>query len=60
MTLFFNMTEEYNFKAICRIATTVLDMPYRVFVFKIKKRAVQVARASVAYIGMTENIYIEM
>ena len=55
MTLFFNMTEEYNFKAICRIATTVLDIPTGSLSLKTRKRAIQVARASVAYIGMTEN-----
>jgi hypothetical protein len=53
------MTEETNFKAICGIATTVLDMPTGSLSLKSRKRAIQVARASAAYIGMTENIYIE-
>tara|TARA_R110000803_G_scaffold64303_3_gene125260 strand:+ start:5199 stop:5708 length:510 start_codon:yes stop_codon:yes gene_type:complete len=49
------MTEETNFKAICGIATSVLGMPEGSLSLKTRKRPIQVARASVAYIAMNEN-----
>jgi hypothetical protein len=53
--IFFNMTEETNFKAICGIATTVLGMPQGSLSLRTRKRPIQVARAASAYIAMSED-----
>ena len=49
------MTEEYNFKNICDLTTSVLGLPKGSLATKTRKRPIQVARAIAGYIGSTEE-----
>lgn len=48
------MTEEINFKAICDLTTNVLGLSKGELSQKSRKRKLQAARASAAYIGLKE------
>tara|TARA_R110001599_G_scaffold45055_2_gene133619 strand:- start:369 stop:878 length:510 start_codon:yes stop_codon:yes gene_type:complete len=49
------MTEEYNFKNLCDLTTSVLGLPKGSLALKSRKRSLQVARAIAGYIGRTEE-----
>jgi hypothetical protein len=49
------MTEEYNFKNLCDLTTSVLGLPKGSLALKSRKRPLQVARAIAGYIGRTEE-----
>ena len=49
------MTEEYNFKNLCNLTTSVLGLPKGSLALKSRKRPLQVARAIAGYIGRTEE-----
>ena len=49
------MTEELNFKMICDLTTSVLNMPKGSLALRSRKRPLQVARAVAAYIGRLEQ-----
>jgi len=49
------MTEELNFKSICSIATSVMDLPKDSLSSKSRKSDIAVVRQVVAYIGRTEE-----
>ena len=49
------MTEEYNFKALCNLTTSVLGLPKGSLALKSRKRPLQVARAIAAYIARIEE-----
>ena len=49
------MTEEYNFKTLCDLTTSVLGLPKGSLALKSRKRPLQVARAIAGYIARTEE-----
>ena len=49
------MTEEYNFKTLCNLTTSVLGLPKGSLALKSRKRPLQVARAVAGYIARTEE-----
>lgn len=49
------MNEETNFKAICSLTTSVMDLPDGSLSFKDRKRKLQTARSVAGYIGLTEE-----
>jgi hypothetical protein len=49
------MTEEYNFKNLCNLTTSVLGLPKGSLALKSRKRPLQVARAIAGYIGRSEE-----
>ena len=49
------MTEEYNFKNLCDLTTSVLGLPKGSLALKSRKRPLQVARAIAGYIARTEE-----
>ena len=49
------MTEEYNFKILCDLTTSVLGLPKGSLALKSQKRTLQTARAVAGYIGRTEE-----
>ena len=49
------MTEEYNFKNLCDLTTSVLGLPKGSLALKSRKRELQVARAITGYIGRSEE-----
>ena len=49
------MTEEYNFKLICDLTTSVLGLPKGSLALKSRKRPLQVARAIAGYIARSEE-----
>jgi hypothetical protein len=49
------MTEEYNFKNLCNLTTSVLGLPKGSLALKSRKRSLQVARAIVGYIARSEE-----
>jgi len=49
------MTEEINFKAICSLATRVMDIPDGALSRKSRKRRLQVTRSIAGYIALTEE-----
>ena len=49
------MTEQAKFQDLCNVTTNVLEMPDGSLSLKSRKRALHVARASTAYIGVTEE-----
>jgi hypothetical protein len=49
------MTEEYNFKNLCDLTTSVLGLPKGSLALKSRKRPLQVARAIAGYIGRIEE-----
>ena len=49
------MTEEYNFKNICNIATEVMGLPKGSLADKSRKKELQVTRAVAAYIARIEE-----
>ena len=55
MICHFNMTEEINFKAICSLATRVMDIPDGSLSMKSRERRLQVTRSIAGYIALTEE-----
>jgi hypothetical protein len=49
------MTEEYNFKNLCDLTTSVLGLPKGSLALRSRKRPLQVARAVAGYLGRTEE-----
>jgi hypothetical protein len=49
------MTEEYNFKNLCDLTTSVLGLPKGSLATKSRKRPLQVARAVAGYIARAEE-----
>ena len=49
------MTEEYNFKNLCNLTTSVLGLPKGSLALKSRKRPLQVARAIAGYIARSEE-----
>ena len=49
------MTEEYNFKNLCDLTTSVLGLPKGSLALKSRKRPLQVARAIAGYIARSEE-----
>ena len=49
------MTEEYNFKNLCDLTTSVLGLPKGSLALKSRKRELQVARAITGYIARSEE-----
>jgi hypothetical protein len=49
------MTEELNFKAICNLASNILQISEDALSSKTRKKPIQIARACVAYIAMKEE-----
>jgi len=49
------MTEEYNFKNLCDLTTSVLGLPKGSLALKSRKRPLQVARAIAGYIASSEE-----
>ena len=55
MTTLFKMKQEFNFKALCSLATRVAGLPEGALAFKNRSKNIQAARASACYIALTEE-----
>ena len=49
------MTEKFNFKAICDLATRVMNLPKDSLAYKSRTRKLQSARSIAAFIALTEE-----